>query len=257
MFDAHCHLTDDAFAGEVETALARARAAGVRGFVTIGANALQAEAACTLAAAQADVWCTAGIHPHEALSLHDDFARIVELLERPRVVAIGETGLDYHYDNSPRSVQRDAFERHVALAAETGLPVIVHTRDAEPDTAAMMLAAGNEVTGVLHCFTGTSRLLDVALDLDWFVSFAGIVTFRNYADADLVRHVPPDRLLIETDSPYLAPVPHRGQRNEPSFLPAICASVAAMRDIETEELATLTDRNTRAFYRIPGSQDND
>jgi TatD DNase family protein len=250
MFDAHCHLTDEAFAEDIEATLERARESGVRGFVTVGANVSQSQAACVLAMAHDDVWCTAGIHPHEASSMDQGFARIVELLDRPRVVAIGETGLDYHYDNSPRQAQRNAFERHVALAVETGLPVVVHTRDAEADTAAVMLAGGDEVTGVLHCFTGTARLLDVALELGWYVSFAGIVTFKAYASQDLVRQVPEERILIETDSPYLAPVPHRGRRNEPSFLPATCAAVATMRGVDLKAMVATTERNTRAFYRI-------
>lgn len=249
MFDAHCHLTDEAFRDDAGGVLERARAAGVRGFVTIGANAEHAEAACDLARAHSDVWWTAGIHPHDASAMDRDFDRVVELLDGPRLVAIGETGLDYHYDNSPRQQQREAFERQLELAAQRHLPVVVHTREAEVDTAAMIRAAG-DVRGVLHCFTGTSLLLDVALDLRWYVSFAGIVTFRKYTDQDLVRQVPEDRILIETDSPYLAPVPHRGRRNEPSFLPATCEAMAAMRGVSAREMAIMTDRNARTFYRI-------
>jgi TatD DNase family protein len=250
MFDAHCHLTDDAFAADADETLDRARAAGVNGFVTIGANVEHADAARGLADRHGDVCWTAGIHPHEASSAGRDFGRIAECVGLPRMVALGETGLDYHYDNSPRQEQREAFERHLATAADRDLPVVVHTRDAEIDTGAMMRAAGDAIVGVLHCFTGTSLLLDVALDLDWYVSFAGIVTFRKYEGRDLVRQVPEDRILIETDSPYLAPVPHRGRRNEPSYLPATCAAIAAMRGVDVDGFARTIERNARTFYRI-------
>jgi TatD DNase family protein len=249
MFDAHCHLTDEAFAEDVEDVLDRARAQGVHGFVTIGANGEHAHSAMRLAATHGDVWWTAGLHPHEASQMARDFGRIVDLLDQPRLVGVGETGLDYHYENSPRQEQREAFERHLEIARERNLPIIVHTRDAEIDTGAMLRAAG-PVTGVLHCFTGTSLLLDVALDLNWYVSFAGIVTFKKYEGRDLLRQVPEDRILIETDSPYLAPIPHRGRRNEPSYLPATCAAIAAMRGVDTETMAATTERNARAFYRI-------
>ena len=250
MFDSHCHLTDEQYTPDLPAVLERARAVGVQGVVTIGSSAQDAEAACVLAGLHADVWCTAGIHPHEASSAASDFRRIAELAALPRVVAIGETGLDYHYDNAPRDVQRAAFERHLDLAAQTGLPVVVHSREADADTSAMMRAASATVRGVLHCFSGDRPMLDTAIELGWHVSFAGVVTFRRFAGGELVRRVPDSLLLIETDGPYLAPVPHRGRRNEPAFLRETCAAVAALRGTTFEALSSQTAQNARSFYAI-------
>lgn len=250
VFDSHCHLTDDAYAGDLADVLERARAAGVNGVVTIASNATDAAAALELADRHADIWATAGIHPHEATSAAADFERVRELVTRPRVVAIGETGLDYHYDNSPRDVQRQAFDRHLTLAAETGLPVVVHSREAEADTAAALTAAGPGVRGVLHCFTAGDALLDTALALGWYISFAGFVTFRRFDGADRLRRVPEDRLLLETDGPYLAPVPNRGKRNEPAWITHTCAAVAAFRGLDAERLGAATERNARRFYGL-------
>lgn len=251
LFDSHCHLTADAFAGETETVLANAREAGLVGIVSIASHAEDAEAALTLARRHADVWCTAGIHPHEAAGHGEQLPRIEELAHEGRVVAIGETGLDYHYDHSPRAVQRRLFDAHIALSARTGKPVVVHSREAEADTiAAVRHATGTGARGVLHCFTGSRAMLEAALEADWYVSFAGIVTFRRFDDAELVRAVPADRLLIETDAPYLAPVPLRGRRNEPAFIGHTCAALAAFRGVEAGELAVTTTANARQFYGL-------
>lgn len=252
LFDSHCHLTAEAFAGDVDAVLERARHAGLVGIVTIASDAADARAALELARRHEDVWCTAGIHPHEAAAAHaDDIERIHELLGEARVVAVGETGLDYHYDHSPRDVQRTLLDRHIALAADSGLPLIVHSRSAEDDTAAAVRAAASAgVHGVLHCFAGDSALLDTALESGWWVSFAGMVTFRRFEGADLVRAVPDNRLLIETDAPYLAPVPVRGRRNEPAFVQHTCAAVATMRGTDAATLARLVTGNARAFYGL-------
>jgi TatD DNase family protein len=251
LFDSHCHLTAEAFAGDIETVLARAREAGLVGIVTVASHADDAEAALLLSREQPDVWCTAGVHPHEAAGGIEQLPRIEHLAGEARVVAIGETGLDYHYDHSPRRVQRDLFEAQIELAARTGRPLIVHSRAAEADTiAAVRNAAGRGVRGVLHCFTGGRDLLDVALEIDWYVSYAGIVTFRRFDGADLVRAVPPDRLLIETDSPYLAPVPLRGRRNEPANVVHTCAALAGFRGVDPSELGRETTANARRFYRL-------
>lgn len=251
MFDSHCHLTDERFAGEVADVLSHARAAGVRGVVTIASGLHDAAAAATLASQHDDVWCTAGVHPHAAREQEDGWAeRLRELLARPRCVAIGEAGLDYFYENSPRAVQRDVFERQLELAAELGLPIVVHSRDAEADTIAM-IRAHPEARGVLHCFDAGAPVLDAALEAGWCISFAGLVTFRRYERGDLVAAVPDDRLLVETDSPYLAPVPHRGKRNEPAFVAKVVERVAAYRGQEAAFVGKLTERNARIFYALP------
>ena len=250
MFDSHCHLTDEAFAIDLDAVLARAAAAGVHGVVTIAANADDAGAAWALAERHPSVWCSAGIHPHEATSAERNFGRIREAIAWPRVVAIGETGLDYHYDNSPRDVQRRAFERHLGLAREIGLPVIVHSREADDDTIAALRAAGEDVRGVMHCFSGGDELLDTALELGWYVSFAGVITFRKFDGHAKMRRVPPHRLLLETDGPYLAPVPYRGKRNEPAYLAATCEAAAAITGQDRSVLGAAIEANARTFYGL-------
>ena len=252
LFDSHCHLTDERLYGEVDDVVARAREADVTRMVTIGAEPDDFDAVLELANRFEEVWAAVGIHPHIADRLDGGvLERIRELSREPRVVAVGETGLDYFYDNAPRAVQRRAFERHIELAAEVGMPVIVHTREADEDTIAVLREAGAAgVRGVLHCFTGGAALLDAAVEEGWHLSFAGIVTFRNYADADLVRAVPADRILIETDSPYLAPVPRRGKRNEPAYVRHVAEAVAEIRGEPFEEFAERTTQNACDFYGI-------
>lgn len=251
MFDSHCHLTDEKFAGEVSAVLARARAAGVHGVITIASDADDAERALHLAQAHADVWCSAGIHPHAAgAATEADLARVRALLAHERVVAVGETGLDYFYDNSPRDLQRARFRWHLEAAAELGKPVVVHSREAEADTVAAIRDSPAGTRGILHCFSGGEALLQAGLDAGWYISFAGPVTFKRFADEALLHAVPDDRLLIETDSPYLAPVPHRGRRNEPALLPHTCEVVARMRGVEAGVLGALVERNARACYGL-------
>ena len=250
LFDSHCHLTAEAFGADLDAVLGRARDAGVTGLVTIASDPEDAERAADIAAATDGVWCTAGLHPHEADSFDPQLTgRLRALCGRPDVVAIGEAGLDFHYDNAPRERQRECFAAQLALAAELDLPIVVHSRDADAETVELIRAAPG-VRGVLHCFTAGEALLEAGLDAGWMVSFSGIVTFRRYDGADLVRRVADDRLMIETDSPYLAPVPHRGRRNEPSFLPATCAAVAGMRGRTPEAVAELTRQNALAFYGL-------
>jgi TatD DNase family protein len=256
LFDSHCHLTDPAFEGAIEAILARAVDAGVSGMVTVASDLTDASEAASLAARHGRLWCTAGIHPHVAAAAPADArARLEDLLAAPRAVAVGETGLDYHYDNSPRAAQRSVFALQLGLAADLGMPVVVHSRDADEDTAAMIRAATGRVRGVLHCFSGGSALLDAGLEAGWLISFAGMITFRKYADADLVRAVPDDRLLLETDSPYLAPVPQRGKRNEPAFLRHTCEVAAALRGVDPAGLSVITTRNAHGFYRLHDAED--
>ncbi len=198
------------------------------------------------------VFATAGVHPHDAASFNTqrDIPKLRAFLQNG-AVAVGECGLDYHYDNSPREAQRAAFSAQVALAHETRRPVIVHTRDAEDDTrAAIGEARGAGVIGVLHCYTGTQSLAEFAIAAGWYISFSGIVTFRKWTDDDLIRLVPPDRLLVESDSPYLAPIPYRGKRNEPAWVAHTLEKVATVRGDDLQELGNVTAANTRRLFGL-------
>jgi TatD DNase family protein len=231
--------------------LERARAAGVGGLVTIASDPADAEAGQRLAESHGDVWCTAGVHPHEASRGGSDaLERVRDLLEHERAMAVGECGLDFHYDNAPRAVQIRVFEAQVELAAATGLPLVVHSREADEDTAAVLRSLPAGVRGVLHCFTGGDGLLETALAAGWCVSFSGIVTFKRFDAGERVRSVPDDRLLVETDAPYLAPVPHRGRRNEPAHVVATVEAVAGLRGRSPDEIARLTTTNARRFYGL-------
>lgn len=253
MIDSHAHLADAAFAPEAADVVSRARAAGVEGIVCIGESIASATRARAIAQAHRDVvWWTAGVHPHDAASFDAvrDLAAIREHLDAG-AVAVGECGLDYHYDHSPRDQQRAAFSAQIALAKETGRPIVVHTREAEDDTRAIVSTAGREgVMGVMHCFTGSRGLARTALDAGWYISFAGIITFKRWTDDDLLRLVPDDRVLVETDAPYLAPVPHRGKRNEPAFLPLTIARLAAARGTTAQHMAEQTDTNARVAFGL-------
>ena len=251
-FDSHCHLTDTAFRDDREAVLLRAREAGVTRLVTIASDVADARAALAFARSAEGVWCTEGVHPHEAGSAAPDaVASIRALAGAPEVVAIGETGLDFHYDFSPRPVQRALFDAQLALGAELGLPVVVHAREADPDVAAALRNAPAGTLGVLHCFTGGDEAFAVAMDRGWYVSFSGIASFKKFDGADHLREVPLDRLMVETDSPYLAPVPFRGKRNEPSFVPHVAAAVAGVLGLSAEELARQTTANAIRFYGLP------
>lgn len=249
--DSHAHLADPAFAGDVDDVVQRARSTGATAVVCIGASVEAADAAARLAARYPGfLYHTAGVHPHDAHGF--DAARDLPLLRAhlaAGAVAVGECGLDYHYDHSPRERQRETFAAQLDLAGEMGRPVVVHTREAEDDTAVMLAdASARGVIGVLHCFTGTVTLARHALDLGWYVSFSGIVTFRSWTDDALLRLVPDDRLLVESDSPYLAPVPHRGKRNEPAWVSLTLARLAAARDTSAAALGACTaDNCTRLF----------
>jgi len=250
LIDSHCHLTDERFREDLDAVLTRAAAAGVEAMVTIGSDLEDSRAAVALAGDHAAVWAAVGIHPHVAAAAGEGMGEIEVLAAGPRVVAIGETGLDYHYDHSPRTVQRRLFEAHLALAATTSLPVVVHTRDADEDAVAILRSAPAAVTGVLHCFTAGDALLDAALERSWYISFAGVITFRTWDGLERLRRVPPDRLLVETDSPYLAPVPHRGRRNEPAFVAEVCSAAAAALGEEVDVVAARTVANARRFFRL-------
>ncbi len=251
LIDAHAHLAAERMLPDVEAVVARAAAAGVTTIVSIATGPDDWDADLALAERFPGVYATAGIHPHAASSASDDaFARVRTLLAHPRVVAVGEAGLDYHYDFSPRDVQRDSFARHLELGRETGKPVIVHNRESDEDLRALLREAGQGTAGVLHSFSSSRPLLEEALAMGWYVSFSGMVTFKNYAGADFVRMVPADRILVETDTPYLAPVPHRGKTNEPAFVVHVAARCAELRGEDPAEFAARTTENARRFYGI-------
>ncbi len=250
-FDSHCHLTDGRLADDRERVVRRAREHGVREMVTVGTDPGDAAAAAELAASTDGLWSTAGLHPHEAAKWEPGVGdRVEDLLSRPEVVAVGETGYDLHYENSPREAQDASFRAHMELAAASDLPLIVHTREADAETREMVEQFRGAVRGVLHCYTGGMELLEAAVDAGWWVSFSGIVTFDGFDAAGRVGAVPDDRLLVETDSPYLAPVPERGKRNEPAFVRHTAAAVAEIRDEDPGETAALTRRNARRFYGL-------
>ena len=251
LFDSHCHLTADAFDDDRDEVVARARRAGVGRLVTIASNADDAESALRLIEGRSDMWTTAGVHPHEAeAATAEELARVRALLSNPRVVAVGECGLDFFYDNAPREVQFSAFRAQVALAGEFGLPLVVHCREADAEMLGELDGGAGEVQGVLHCFSGGDDLLERALDKGWYVSFSGMVTFRKFEGADQLRRVPDDRLLVETDAPYLAPVPRRGRRNEPELLVHTARMIAELRGQSIEEIERITTANAERFYSV-------
>jgi len=257
--DSHCHLTASKYDADREAVIDRARTAGVECMIAIGAGyGIEGNAdAVELARRTPDVYATVGVHPHEA-SAYDAAVldRLRAWLDDARVVAVGECGLDYHYMNSDRDVQRSAFAAQIGLARERGVPVSIHVRGDEPDAYGEMLdiwlAEGRgELEGVLHCYTGTLDFARRALDAGLLVSFSGIVTFkRSDALRDVARALPLDRLMVETDAPFLAPEGHRGRRNEPAWVDRVGETLADLRGIPTDELAAATTRNARRFYRI-------
>ncbi|HVT02402.1 MAG TPA: TatD family hydrolase [Thermoanaerobaculia bacterium] len=248
--DSHCHL---AMHDQAADALDRARAAGVRGFVVPGTKLDDSRASIGIAAAHADVWCAVGFHPHEASSLDDAaWIELQDLAVAPRVVAIGEIGLDYHYNYSPADVQRSAFMRQVQLAKERNLPVIVHNRESSTDLLAILEseeARGGR--GILHSFTDTFETARRLIDLGFFISFSGIVTFKSAAELrEVARRLPHDRVLIETDTPYLAPVPHRGKENEPAYVGRVAEVLAGLWGLSIEDVARQTTENFESAFSV-------
>jgi TatD DNase family protein len=251
--DSHCHLNYKGLVEEQQAVLARARARGVTAMLNIATRESEWDDVIATAEREPDVWATVGIHPHEAdAHPHVDTARLVARARHPRVVGIGESGLDYYYDHSDRDRQQASFRAHIAAARETGLPLVVHTREAEADTAAILedeLARGR-FDAVMHCFTGTEAFAHAMIALGFYISISGIVTFKSAAALQATsKGLPADRLLIETDAPFLAPVPHRGKTGEPGF---VADTAAFLADLRGEEIAALHEVTARNFHALFG-----
>jgi TatD DNase family protein len=248
LVDSHCHLDFPDFANERDEVIARARVAGIGAMLTINTRLDEFPGVWAIAEAHEDIWCSVGAHPHEAAD-HAGLVpdRLTVLAAHRKVIGLGETGLDFHYNLSPRDVQESVFRAHIAASRATGLPLIIHAREAD-DEIVRILNEESPPPGVLHCFSSGRGLAEAALRLGFYISISGIVTFKNAEELRaIVRDLPLDRLLVETDSPYLAPVPHRGRRNEPAFVAATAAAVAALKGVELEALAATTTAN---FFRL-------
>lgn len=251
LVDSHCHLDFDIFDEDRQETIQRARDAGVATMVTICTRVTRFEEIRAIAETDENIWCSVGIHPHQAEE--EPVVTIEDLVSRaahPKVIGIGETGLDYYYDNSPRELQETSFRTHIAASRETGLPLIVHTRDADEDMADILedeMGKG-AFPGVLHCFSSGRRLAERALDIGFYISLSGIVTFKNAQDLrDIAKDVPVDRILVETDSPFLAPIPNRGKRNEPAFVADTAAKVAELKGVDKHALSMTSTEN---FFRL-------
>ena len=255
LVDSHCHLDFPDYAEDLDQVLKRARMSGVGAMLTISTKLSSFPTVRGLAERHDEIYCSVGIHPHETASENGggagaDCAKLVALTDHPKVIGIGETGLDYYYEHAPRDIQARSFRAHIAAARQSGLPLIVHARDADADMAAILAEEYGQgpFSGLLHCFSSSQALAEAALVIGFSISFSGIVTFKNAAEVRATAAmVPLDRLLVETDAPYLAPVPHRGKRNEPAFVADTAAVVAHLRGVTTEAIAQASSEN---FFRL-------
>jgi TatD DNase family protein len=259
LVDSHCHLDFPEFAPELDAVIARAADAGVKTCITIGTKLSNFPRVRAIAERYENIWCSVGSHPHEAEGEPvADAHALIEAANHNKVVGIGETGLDFYYEHSPRDAQARNFRAHIEAARKTDLPLIVHTRDADDETIEILedeMGKG-AFRGLIHCFTGTQKLADAALKMGFCISVSGIATFKNStAVRDVLKTVPLDRLLVETDAPYLAPVPHRGKRNEPAFVAHTAAALATLKGVGADELAqTTTDNFFRLFSKVSRPQ---
>jgi TatD DNase family protein len=255
LIDSHAHIQGKEYTGETAAVMQRAREAGVEQIIVVGgAGDMSSNAAAvSLAESSADLYATVGMHPHDAKDVGEEELReLKELAARPKVIAVGETGLDYFYNHSPREVQRRVFAQFIRLAVEIRLPLVVHERDAASEAAELLRKEGaGKVGGVVHCFTGDYDAAREYLDLGFYLSFSGIITFKSAQPLrEVVRRIPLDRMFVETDSPYLTPVPHRGKRNEPAYVRLVAEAVAGVREITLQQVAHTTTRNVRQLFRI-------
>ena len=253
LIDSHCHLEYEGLAEDQQGVLSRAREAGIGGFLNISTRKSEWDRVIATAAREADVWASLGIHPHEA-DQHADLGEgaLMAATAHPKVIGIGETGLDYYYDKSDRAVQQALFRTHIAVSRETGLPLIVHTRDAEADTARILEEEMGKgaFPALIHCFTASAGFGRKVLDLGLTISLSGIVTFKNARDLqEIAKTIPEGRLLVETDSPFLAPVPHRGKTCEPAYTAATARFVADLRGVDVARLAEATTRNFFSLFK--------
>ncbi len=257
LIDSHCHLDFPDFAEELDDVVARAGRAGISHMVTISTHLSRFERVRAVAERYPNVFCTVGIHPHEAGTEKEvSIAELVELTNHPKVVGIGETGLDFYYEHSPRDIQERQFRTHITAARETGLPLIVHTRDADTDTIRILEEehAKGAFPGLIHCFSASQELADRMVAIGLYISFSGIVTFKKADELrDVAKSLPADRILVETDSPYLAPVPRRGKRNEPAYTAFTAARIAELRDVSAADIARITTANFKRLFAKAGA----
>jgi TatD DNase family protein len=252
LIDTHCHLDFPDFEPERDAVVARAKAAGLGRIITISTQVAKFPAISAIAEAYDDVYCTVGTHPHEAhVEAEASVEQLADLASHPKCVGIGEAGLDYHYDRAPRDLAARVFRTHIAAARETGLPIVIHARDADDDVAAILEdeTAKGPFKALLHCFTASQRLAERAIACGLFISFSGVLTFKKSDELrEIARSVPQDRLLVETDAPFLAPVPFRGKRNEPAFVAETAKVLAEVRGMSQSDLAALTTRNALGLF---------
>lgn len=257
LIDSHCHLDFPDFAEELDEVVARAGRAGISHMVTISTHLSRFERVRAVAERFDNVFCSVGIHPHEAgTEAEVSTAELVELARHPKVVGIGETGLDFYYEHSPRDVQERQFRTHIEAARETGLPLIVHTRDADTDTIRILEEehAKGAFPGLIHCFSASQALAERMVAIGLYISFSGIVTFKKADELrDVAKILPADRILVETDSPYLAPVPRRGKRNEPAFTAFTAQKIAELRGVSAAEIAATTTANFKRLFAKAGA----
>jgi len=256
LFDSHCHLDFDSLFSDLDGVLARMKEAGIAGCITISTRAEQFAKISAIAESFANVWCSIGTHPHNASEeIHIETADLIRLTRHKKCVAIGETGLDYHYNNSPHTDQKRVFIRHIAAARQTGLPLVIHARSADDDVAEILRQQMDEgeFSFVLHCFSSGAKLARTALELGGYISFSGIITFKNANDIrEVAKFVPADRLLMETDAPYLAPAPFRGRSNEPAFVFHTGEKLAEIREMSFASLAARTTQNFATLFAKTG-----
>ncbi|HEX2932582.1 MAG TPA: TatD family hydrolase [Candidatus Binatia bacterium] len=255
LVDSHAHIQGKEYAGETDAVIARAEEAGVEVIIAVGgAGDMSSNTdAISLATSHPNIYATVGMHPHDAKDVGDeDLRKLRELTTHSKVVAVGETGLDYYYNHSPYDVQRQAFISFIRMARDAGLPLVVHERDAAKDAAELLRGeGGGKLRGVIHCFTGNYEAACSYLDLGFYLSFTGIITFKNAEPLrDVVRKIPLDRMLVETDSPFLTPVPHRGKRNEPAYVRFVAETIAKIKGVTVDEVARITSDNTIALFGI-------